>query len=237
MKAIREGRTSSTGSGGTSFYFTEIPKRTHVRQQTHSEDEVRNEAVKTHGERPKCKPKNSSVVLSSKLKEKYSALDEEAKKRKKKGGYAYEGTKARLSEMRRGPANAVSTPIARTRDENAKTGDLSILVQDISSVVPISRIDTLQTPEPTEPVEPNFHESTRQEDAETERECLREETKLVDDIERFRNRVNSDRELQETMRQRPGPADLRNATFNRETDTRELMRPKTGPSDLRYSKL
>ena len=39
------------------------------------------------------------------------------------------------------------------------------------------------------------------------------------------------------MRPSPGPADLRNATFNRETDTRELLRPRAGPSDLRYSKL
>ena len=174
--------------------------------------------------------------MAAKLKEKYSALDEEAKKRKKKRGYVYDGTKARLIEMRRDPAN-VSTPIAKTKDANAKTSDLSNLVQDISSVVPISRIDTLQTPEPTELDEQNFHESTRREDAEAEEECLREETRLVEDVERFRNRVNSDCELRELMRQRSGPADLKNANLNRETDTRELMRPRAGPSDLRYCKL
>ena len=128
--------------------------------------------------------------------------------------------------MRRDPGN-VSTPIA-------KTSDLSNLVQDISSVVPISRIDTLQTTEPTEPDEQNFHESTRRDDEEA---CLREETRLVEDIERFRNHVNSDCELRETMRQRLGPADLRNSNLNRETDTRELMRQRAGPSDLRYCKL
>ena len=131
--------------------------------------------------------------------------------------------------MRRDPGN-VSTPIA-------KTSDLSNLVQDISSVVPISRIDTLQTPEPTEPDEQNFHESTRRDDAEEEEECLREETRLVEDIVRYINRVNSDCELRETMRPRSGTADLRNANLNRETDTRELMRQRAGPSDLRYSKL
>ena len=52
-------------------------------------------------------------------------------------------------------------------------------------------------------------------------------------FERFRNRVNSDSE----QRQRSGPADLRNAKLNRETDTRELMQPRAGPSDLRYCKL
>ena len=112
-------------------------------------------------------------------------------------------------------------------------------------ILPISRIDTLQTPEPTELAEQNFHESTRREDAEAEEECLREaeeeclreETRLVEDIERFRNRVNSDCELRDKMRQRSGPADLRNSNLNRETDTRELMRPRAGPSDLRYSKL
>ena len=146
------------------------------------------------------KSKPTAVVLAAKVKEKYSALDEEAKKRKKKGGYVYDGTKARLIEMRRDPGN-VSTPIA-------KTSDLSNLVQDISSVVPISRIDTLQAPEPMEPDEQNFHESTRRDDAEAEEECLRDETRLVEDIERYRNRVNSDCELRETMRPRSGPADL-----------------------------
>ena len=145
MKAVREGSTSSTGSGGTSFYFTEIPKLTKVNRQTHTEDKMRNEAGNSQGKKMKNKP--TGVVLATKLKEKYSSLDEEAKKQKKKGGYIYDGTKARLIEMRRDPAN-VSTPIAKTKDANAKIGDLSNLVQDISSVVPISRIDTLQTSEP-----------------------------------------------------------------------------------------
>ena len=145
MKAVREGSTSSTGSGGTSFYFTEIPKLTKVNRQTHTEDKMRNEAGNSQGKKMKNKP--TAVVLATKLKEKYSSLDEEAKKQKKKGGYIYDGTKARLIEMRRDPAN-VSTPIAKTKDANAKTSDLSNLVHDISSVVPISRIDTLQTSEP-----------------------------------------------------------------------------------------
>ena len=198
MKAVREGSTSSSGSGGTSYYFTEIPKRTKVNRKTHTEDETRNEAGSSKEKKMKSKP--TAVVLAAKVKEKYSALDEEAKKRKKKGGYVYDGTRARLIEMQRDPGN-VSTPIA-------KTSDLSNLVQDISSVVPNSRIDTLQTPEPTEPDEQNFHESTCRDDAEAEEECLREETRLVEDIVRYINRVNSDCELRETMRPRSGPADL-----------------------------
>ena len=46
-----------------------------------------------------------------------------------------------------------------------------------------------------------------------------------------------DCDLRKTMRPKPGPSDLRNATLNRDTDARELLQPKAGPSDLRYSKL
>ena len=103
------------------------------------------------------------------------------------------------------------------------------MVKDISSVVPVSKIDTMQT---RNPVGQSFLESTRRDEAETE-----EETKLVEEVERIRDRVNSDRDLRETMRPKPGPSDLRNATLNRDTDARELLQPKAGPSDLRYSKL
>ena len=60
---------------------------------------MRNEAIKTQKEKRKNrskknrKDKSKPVVLASKLKEKYTALDEETVKRKKKGGYSYEGTK------------------------------------------------------------------------------------------------------------------------------------------------
>ena len=170
------------------------------------------------------------MVLATKLKNKYSALNEDAKKRKKKGGYSYDGTNEKLRLMRKGPVKAVSTPTAETTDANTSAADdLSTLVKDISSVVPVSKIDTMQT---RNPVGQSFLESTRRDEAETE-----EETKLVEEVERIRDRVNSDRDLRETMRPKPGPSDLRNATLNRDTDARELLQPKAGPSDLRYSKL
>ena len=130
---------------------------------------------------------------------------------------------------------AVSTPTAETTDANtAAADDLSSLVKDILSVVPVSKIDTMQA---GNPVGQSFLKSTRREEAETEEECLREETKLVEEVERIRDRENSDRDLRETMRPKAGPSDLRNATLNRDTDARELLQPKAGPSDLRYSKL
>ena len=46
-----------------------------------------------------------------------------------------------------------------------------------------------------------------------------------------------DCDLRKTMRPKPGPSDLRNATLNWDTDARELLQPKAGPLDLRYSKL
>ena len=67
-----------------------------------------------------------------------------------------------------------------------------------------------------------------------------EETQLVaevEEVERIRDRASSDCDLRKTMRPKPGPSDLRNATLNRDTDARELLQPKAGPSDLRYSKL
>merc|ERR1712008_321221 len=48
---------------------------------------------------------------------------------------------------------------------------------------------------------------------------------------------SSFRELRDVMRQKPGPADLRNTTLNRDQDVRQQMRPKPGPSDLRFSHL
>ena len=67
-----------------------------------------------------------------------------------------------------------------------------------------------------------------------------EETQLVaevEEVERIRDRASSDCDLRKTMRPKPGPSDLRNATLNRDTDARELLQPKAGPSDIRYSKL
>ena len=110
----------------------------------------------------KRKDKSQAVILATKLKNKFSALNEDAKKRKKKGGYSYETTDA-------------NTPAA---------DDLSTLVKDISSVVPVSKIDTMQT---RHPVGQSFLKSTRREEAETEEECLREETKLVEEVERIRD--------------------------------------------------
>ena len=67
--------------------------------------------------------------------------------------------------------------------------------------------------------------------------CLRDETRLVEEVERIRDQENSDCDLRETMRNRAGPSDLRHTNLNRDTDARELLQQKAGPSDLRYSKL
>ena len=86
-------------------------------------------------------------------------------------------------------------------------------------------------------------------------ESYREETVLVERIERMRRLQteelrdtmgqragpadlrNRNRELREVMRQRSGPADLRNSNLNRDQEVREQMRPRSGPSDLRYCHL
>ena len=144
--------------------------------------------------------------------------------------------------------NAASTPITGT-NMNTIAEDLSTLVQEIWSVVPRSRIDTLQTPEPAESnmrveIENDLYESphpegygpesTHQNDDEAERrkleeECLREETILMEIMERMRNRVNSDGELRDTMRPRSGPADLRNPRLNRDKDAKGTYATETGP--------
>ena len=83
----------------------------------------------------------------------------------------------------------------------------------------------------------NFLESTRLDDENAVEACLSEETRLVEEVERIRDRENSDCDLRETMRKRAGPSDLRHTNLNRDTDARELLQQKAGPSDLRYSKL
>ena len=72
---------------------------------------MRNEAGNSQGK--KTKNKLTAVVLATKLKVKYSVLEEEPKKRKKKRGYVYDGTKTRLSEMRRDPANVPTHPVRK----------------------------------------------------------------------------------------------------------------------------
>ena len=265
LRAIRERRANTAILREANFYFTDMPRRSRARHQTHTEDELqemRNEAMKSREERPTGKAKKSSkdkpkaVTLASKVKKKYSHLNATAKKRREKVGSVFTGTKTKKGKLSGGSVNAASTPITGT-NMNTIAEDLSTLVQEIWSVVPRSRIDTLQTPEPAESnmrveIENDLYESphpegygpesTHQNDDEAERrkleeECLREETKLIENIERFRSRVNSDGDLRDTMRPKSGRADLRNSILNRDTDTRELMRPRPGPSDLRYSNL
>ena len=76
-------------------------------------------------------------------------------------------------------------------------------------------------------------DATHQNDVEAVRreleEELREETILVEKIERVRNRVNSDGELRDTMRPRSGPADLRNPRLNRDKDAKGTYATETGP--------
>ena len=99
--------------------------------------------------------------MANKLKNKYSALDEYAEKLKKKGGYSYSSTSERLRRMREGSVDTVTTPTAGSSDANTPADDLSTLVRDISSMVPVSNIDKTQT---RHQVEQNFFESTRLDD-------------------------------------------------------------------------
>ena len=168
--------------------------------------------MESREERPKGKAKKSSkdkpkaVTLASKVKKKYSHLNATAKKRREKVGSVFTGTKTEKSKLSGGSVNAVSTPIAGTNSD-ATAEDLSTLVQEISSVIPCSKIDTLQTPEPADSnlrveIENDLYESpqpegygpesTHQNDGEAERreleeECLREETILIEKIKRVRN--------------------------------------------------
>ena len=133
--------------------------------------------------------------------------------------------------------DTVTTPTAGSSDANTPADDLSTLVRDISSMVPVSNIDKTQA---RHPVEQNFLESTRLDDETAVEACLREETRLVEsveEIERIRDRENSDSDLREIIRNKTGPADLRHTNLNRDTDARELLQREAGPSDLRYSKL
>ena len=198
MRAIRERRANTAIPREVNFYFTEMPRRSRARRQTHTEDELqamRNEAMESREERPKGKAKKSSkdkpkaVTLASKVKKKYSHLNATAKKRREKVGSVFTGTKTEKSKLSGGSVNAVSTPIAGTNSD-ATAEDLSTLVQEILSVIPHSKIDYLQTPEPADSnlrveIENDLYESpqpegygpesTHQNDGEAERRELEEE--------------------------------------------------------------
>ena len=198
LRAIRERRANNAIPREVNFYFTEMPRRSRARRQTHTEDELqamRNEAMESREERPKGKAKKSSkdkpkaVTLASKVKKKYSHLNATAKKRREKVGSVFTGTKTEKSKLSGGSVNAVSTPIAGTNSD-ATAEDLSTLVQEILSVIPHSKIDYLQTPEPADSnlrveIENDLYESpqpegygpesTHQNDGEAERRELEEE--------------------------------------------------------------
>ena len=151
-----------------------------------------------------------------------------------------------------GSSNAASTPVAGINSDTP-IESLSTLVQEISSIIPCSHIDTLQTQEPTgtglqieiknDLYEGPYKDKDRlqdttvpyQDNGEAERkdleESYREETVLVKRIKRMR-RLQTE-ELRDTMGNRAGPADLR----NRNRELREVMRPRSGPADLRNSHL
>ena len=129
--------------------------------------------MESREERPKGKAKKSSkdkpkaVTLASKVKKKYSHLNATAKKRQEKVGSVFTGTKTEKSKLSGGSVNAVFTPIAGT-NLNTTAEDLSTLVQEISSVIPRSKFDTLQTPEPADSnlrveIENNLYESPQPE--------------------------------------------------------------------------
>ena len=169
-RAARAVKPNANFSGRTEYYFTEIAKRTKTCRHQHSEEEhqeMENDTKNTQEEKRAAKPKKRSreksqaIKLATKLKNKYSALDEYAEKLKKKGGYSYSSTSERLRRMREGSVDTVTTPTAGSSDANTPADDLSTLVRDISSMVPVSNIDKTQT---RHQVEQNFFESTRLDD-------------------------------------------------------------------------
>ena len=184
-----------------------IAKRTKTRCQKHSEEEHQEtgsdtkntqEEKRTIKFKKRSKEKSQALILATKLKNKYSALDECAEKQKKKGGYSYGSTSEKLRLMREGSVD-----------------DLPTLVRDISTMVPVSNIDKTQA---RHQGGQNFFESTRLDDENAVEACLREETRLVEEVERIRDRENSECDLRETMRKRTGPSDLRQTNLNRDTD-------------------
>ena len=107
-KAARAVKPSTNFSGRMEYYFTEIAKRTKMRRQNRTEDEhqgMGNDTENTQEEKrtmklkKRSKEKSQAVKLATKMKNKYSALDEYAEKRKKKGGYSYGNTSERLRLM------------------------------------------------------------------------------------------------------------------------------------------
>ena len=107
-KAARAVKPSTNFSGRTEYYFTEIAKRTKMRRENRTEDEhqgMGNDTENTQEEKrtmklkKRSKEKSQAVKLATKMKNKYSALDEYAEKRKKKGGYSYGNTSERLRLM------------------------------------------------------------------------------------------------------------------------------------------
>ena len=171
-----------------------IAKRTKTRCQKHSEEEHQEtgsdkkntqEEKRTIKFKKRSKEKSQALILATKLKNKYSALDECAEKRKKKGGYSYGSTSEKLRLMREGSVETVTTPTAESSDANTPAADdLPTLVRDISSMVPVSNIDKTQA---RHQGGQNFFESTRLDDENAVEACLREETRLVEEVERIRD--------------------------------------------------
>ena len=193
-KAARAVKPNTNFSGRTEDYFTEIAKSTKTRRQKHSKEEhqeMESDTKNTQEEKrtvklkKRSKEKSQAVILATKLKNKYSALDECAEKRKKKGGYSYGSTSEKLRLMREGSVETVTTPTAESSDANTPAADdLPTLVRDISSMVPVSNIDKTQA---RHQGGQNFFESTRLDDENAVEACLREETRLVEEVERIRD--------------------------------------------------
>ena len=102
----------------------------------------------------------------------------------------------------------VTTPTAGPSAANPPAADdQSTLVKDVSSMVPVNKIDKTQA---RHQGGQNFLESTRLDDESAVEACLMEETRLVEEDERNRDRENSDCDLRDIMRsKKAGPSDLR----------------------------
>ena len=235
LRTARERRADNTIPKEKNFYFTEMPRQSRPRPQTHTEDELqemREEAIESQEKKPKSatkgrakknsKVKSETVPAASKVKKKYSHLTATANRRRENDGLVGTGTKPKTKRSKlydqendgnEGPVNAVSTPVAGISSDTP-VESLSTLVQEISSIIPRSNIDTLHTPEPVDSnmqieIENDLYEIPQSEgdgpdgthlsDGEAERRCLeesiKEETILIERIERMRSRLNSDGDL------------------------------------------
>ena len=230
------------------YYLTPKPLRIHTRNLSYSDEEIKAKA------NMKAKKRKADEIT-----EKYKQLSKGAEKGKKEPKRKYYGTpkagtskKAREEPENAGPANATSTPLPSISEIDSDTpiDTLAKLVHKISGpridapslqerTLDTSKMDMAMTVQVENDLHKNENTPPRENQDTTEldrEECLKREIELARGIEMFRSwahNCSEDEDLRSTMRERPGPSDLR----NRNKDLRDTMRRKSGPADLRNARL